>query len=670
MGRNIGATLSLNNGNFFTNMKSAVSAAGGLKSALGSANGALKTHSAMANTVGNTLKSLAGKVLGVVAAYASVSAIKNFGIACVEAANAQTESEKRLEQTMSNVKGTTESQIKSVKKYAAELQGLTTVGDEVSIMGASQLATFQLQSDTIKTLMPSLNDLAVAQYGVAVSGDQMKSMANLVGKVMAGNVSSLSRYGVVMDETQSKLLKTGTESQKAAVLVDVLKQNFGGLSEAMANTPEGRIQQLKNAWGDVQEVVGAKLYPAITSVLTWMTDKIPYIQSALEVSVNAVSPLIDWVAATAIPAIGSAVEYVVNTGRDIYNACEPALSGLKDAFGRLGSAIVDAFSGEGMSMVSNAAQDVFPVLLNTVSGVVDVVAFLVDNFDAFAPALGAVAGAVLAYNVATRLAAMAQWLMNAAMAANPIGILIVAIGALVGAVVALWYKCEGFRNFFIGLWDGLKNTVAGVCDWFVSAFDTAVNGIRAVFTPIGEFFDGLWNGIVEVFSGVGNWFTNAFRGAYNGIKSVFGGIADWFKRIFDGVSNTVKAPINFIIRGLNTLIDGVNKISFDVPSWVPVMGGKKFGFNIPKIPQLATGGIATNPTIAEIGEAGHEAVLPLDVLWRKLDQFADRIISGKKTPANEAAANNNIYITVQGGNDDTDLANKVARRVMEVLNNL
>ena len=94
---------------------------------------------------------------------------------------------------MMNVKGTTLENVNAMKKYARELQGVTTVGDEATIQGASQLATFQLQSSTIKTLLPSLQDLAVSQYGVSVSGDQMQSMANLVGKVMTGNVGALTR---------------------------------------------------------------------------------------------------------------------------------------------------------------------------------------------------------------------------------------------------------------------------------------------------------------------------------------------------------------------------------------------------------------------------------------------------------------------------------------------
>lgn len=82
-------------------------------------------------------------------------------------------------------------------------------------------------------------------------------------------------------------------------------------------------------------------------------------------------------------------------------------------------------------------------------------------------------------------------------------------------------------------------------------------------------------------------------------------------RVWDGIATAIKAPINAIISAINVLIRGLNKIHFDIPKWVPLLGGKSWGFNMPEIPKLAKGGIVTRPTVAMIGEAGPEAVLPL-----------------------------------------------------------
>ena len=111
------------------------------------------------------------------------------------------------------------------------------------------------------------------------------------------------------------------------------------------------------------------------------------------------------------------------------------------------------------------------------------------------------------------------------------------------------------------------------------------------------------------------------------MKTVLNGFKQIFKGVFDALWSIAKAPINLIIKGLNALIRGANKISFDVPDWVPGIGGKKFGFNIPEIPQLARGAIVSQPTRAIIGEAGKEAVIPLENNTEGLELIADKIAS-------------------------------------------
>lgn len=91
--------------------------------------------------------------------------------------------------------------------------------------------------------------------------------------------------------------------------------------------------------------------------------------------------------------------------------------------------------------------------------------------------------------------------------------------------------------------------------------------------------------------------------------------------------SVIKSFINFIIKGINILIGGINKISFDVPYWVPGIGGKTLGFDIPKIPLLAKGAVVSQPTPAVIGDAGAEMVLPLERHTEALDYLADRLAS-------------------------------------------
>lgn len=680
--RQIKATLVLSEGNFFTNVKRASSGLNSLKKNFDKNSSSMKKHTAVLDSTGNSLTSLAKKVAGVAAAYVSISSVTNFMKECVSAADVQAAAEKRLETTIMNVKGATLEGVTAIKNYAAELQGVTTVGDEVTIQGASQLATFQLQSDTIKTLLPSLQDLAVAQYGTAVSGDQMQQMANLMGKVMSGNVSSLSRYGVVMNDTQKKILKTGSESQKAAMLVEVLGQNFGGLAQAMANTPAGRVQQLKNAWGDMQEVIGAKLYPIITNVLTYLTDKIPSIQSAIGGVVDSIIPILSTV-------------------------------------------------WEGIKQGAKTAGDM--------------ISLVKDNWSWLAPVIGGVVGAIVAYKTAVSVATGVQWAMNAAMSANPIGIIIVGIAALIGGLIALYKNCEGFRNavntafstistaakyvweqikivwsavspFFTKIWEGIKVAVSVLKVYLIGMFKTAWetikfcwgnvinffktiwetikgifsvvksvlsgdwqgawNAIKGIVGTWGGFFSGVWEGIKNVFGSVGDWFGSVFTSAWEMVKNAFSNVVGFFQGIWDtiknmftsigttiadGISGAFKSVINAVIKfagGLiNNFIRGINW-AIDKINTIP-------GVNISKLteislPMLAKGGIIRRGGDVIVGERGPEMLsLPRGAQVTPLPAGAT---SGGNTYTNT------FYVTVNA--DDGSAAARFVRQVKEILDNM
>ena len=141
------------------------------------------------------------------------------------------------------------------------------------------------------------------------------------------------------------------------------------------------------------------------------------------------------------------------------------------------------------------------------------------------------------------------------------------------------------------------------------AFNTVLGVISDV---VGSIF-GVLGGLIDFITGI---FTGNWEKAWNGVKDIF-------SNIVNGLVGIIKAPINFIIDAINGFINGLNQIK--IPDWVPVVGG--FSLDIPNIPKLATGGIITAPTAAIIGEAGREAVLPLDRNTSWMDELADKIAS-------------------------------------------
>lgn len=206
---------------------------------------------------------------------------------------------------------------------------------------------------------------------------------------------------------------------------------------------------------------------------------------------------------------------------------------------------------------------------------------------------------------------------------------------------------EGFWNnikaFFSDLWNGLLN--------IVSTIITAIwNVISSIFTTIWEFLSGIvqkiWDTIVGAFTSVRDTIANIFNGIKETVSSVFNALVD-----------IVKAPINGIIGFLNKLIDAMNSLSFDVPDWIPGIGGKKFGFNIPKIPALAQGGYvkANDPRLAVVGDnpTQGEIVAPegklLSIMTQALGSFAAKNSAGEIQAVSSILKSLSSYGNQNGG---------------------
>ena len=201
---------------------------------------------------------------------------------------------------------------------------------------------------------------------------------------------------------------------------------------------------------------------------------------------------------------------------------------------------------------------------------------------------------------------------------------------------------SGVIDFIVGVftgnwskaWDGIKQIFSGVWDIITGILKAFGNFLNYIFTAdwskgfgaLGHILNGffasvsqIWNGIKQVFTGIINFISGVFTGnwskAWDGIKQIFKGIWDTFVGIAKSPINMIVGLINGMISAINVAIRGINKLKWDVPDWVPVIGGQHWGFNISEIgsvPYLAKGGIIDSPTLAMVGEAGREAVVPLE----------------------------------------------------------
>lgn len=182
---------------------------------------------------------------------------------------------------------------------------------------------------------------------------------------------------------------------------------------------------------------------------------------------------------------------------------------------------------------------------------------------------------------------------------NPIGMAITAIATLVLAGIYLYKNWDEVKAKLVELWTAFEEKFPGLAATMKNIYE---GSIKPTIDGIKTTFQGLISFISGVFSG--DW-TKAWEGA----KTSFSGC-------FQALPEFAKGPLNLVISLANKAIAGLNSLgSFTVPDWVPGVGGKSMGINIPQIPMLASGGIATGPSLAMVGEGREpEAILPLSRL--------------------------------------------------------
>ena len=197
----------------------------------------------------------------------------------------------------------------------------------------------------------------------------------------------------------------------------------------------------------------------------------------------------------------------------------------------------------------------------------------------------AVTTALAGLSAAEVVAAAKTWLLNAAMAANPIGLVVAAIAGLVTAFVVLWKKSEKFREFWKDLWEKIKKAVKPVIDFVVKLFKNAWEQIKLVWSVVSAFFSSIWEGIKKIFGPVVDWFKDKFETAvavikavitilveifqnvWEGIKSIFGPVVDWFKEKFETAVLIIKTVISVLVEIFEGIWEAIKKIFEPVVNW-------------------------------------------------------------------------------------------------------
>ena len=342
---------------------------------------------------------------------------------------------------------------------------------------------------------------------------------------------------------------------------------------------------------------------------------------------------------------------------DIAKVAQPVITEFKKVMVEVLQSILAKFKevdlqgliGKISGAIKNLVDKVLPPLMS-------VIEWIIDNLDWLVPVLGTVIGLIAtvtagikAYNAIALIVTATQKALNLVMKANPIGLVITAIGLLVTAFVTLWNKCEGFRNFWKNLWEGIKNIASTVGKALSNIFSSAWNGIKNAWSGTKNFFSGIWNGIKSVFSSVGSFFKNTFTNAWTAVKNVFSTGGKIFNGIKDGIVSTFKTIVNGLIGGINRVVsvpfNAINSVLSKIKA-VSVAGIKPFNWiwtlPVPQIPKLAKGGVVDKATIAQVGEAGKEVIMPLENNTGWIKELAKQLNANGGSTSNNYTINQNF----------------------------
>ena len=458
----------------------------------------------------------------------------------IDAAKDKLKADKLLETNLMKQANFKKEHIQMLKDEASALQDVGVVGDDVAVAGAGQLAVYKLKAEQIKTILPIIDDMVAKEKGFNGTQEDAIAMADVFGKAVEGKTKGLVKYGVSLTDAEEKLFKTMKREQRAEFLNKKLTAAIGGTNKALRETDEGKIVAAKGAWGDMQAELGKKLMPKLGAIAEWFHSKIPAIQDFILSLADKVQELV--------------------------TRAEPYITQIKDIFGKI------------FEKVKPALEETWQILSNAGTVAIDIAQDIINNWDRISPVVYTLVGAIAAYKLvmfgawvyttamvaitkvkmawdaaqaaATGTLTVKQWLLNAAMNANPIGFVITAIALLVGGI---WLLCKNWdlvKKKVVEFWQKLDNNPLGKVLKFIIKFGNPVGAMINAFLFLKDVITENWDTIKSF----GEYIWNGLVGAFNyvseiiiGVCSIIGGI---FTAVWDGV-----------ISALDKLKEGFNKVT-------------------------------------------------------------------------------------------------------------
>ena len=390
-----------------------------------------------------------------------------------------------------------------------------------------------------------------------------------------------------------------------------LLESFSGFFEKI----RGHIDNFYNSvfkpiWEKVVEVFNWVWTEGLQPLTEKFVNAVMVIANEITIFYNKVlAPIIDWIINNILPPIVNVVNGIIETVGKIVVAISGFIGGIVDMIKGIIQFIVGVFTGD-WGKAWDGIKNIFKGFWEAIKGIIDT--------------LLAVLGGICDFVVDVLAAAFKiAW----------------------EAIKLVWSQVVAF---FQAVWNGIVQAFSAVGTWFANIFTQAWNGIKNAWSGVTSWFSGLWNSITGVFNGVGTWFSQKFSAAWQAVKNVFSGWGSFFSGLWNTIKNTfsnlgtsianaisgaVKKGINGVITMIENTINGAINLINGAINLINKIPGVSIG-KIKKLslPKLARGGIVDEATVAMIGEAGKEAVVPLENNTEWMDKLAEKLAARSAAP--------------------------------------
>ena len=429
----------------------------------------------------------------------------------------------------------------------------------------------------------------------------------------------------------------------AGVVWDVIGNIFdalGGLIDFIAGVFTGDWQR---AWEWIKTFFSA-IWDAIKNIVSavWSAIK-AIISTALGVISSVISAVLNTIK-TIFQTIWEAIKTLINT---VWNAIKSIISTTINAISTIISTVLNA--------IKTTFSTIFESIKNTVTTIFNAIkTFITTTINTISTTLSTVLN-IIKTTFSTILESIKNTVTTVFNAiktfiTTTINTISTTISTVLNVIKTTFSTIlESIKNTVTTVFNAIKSTITTIINAISTTISTVLNSIKTTFstilesikTTVNTIFNAIkstittimgtiQSGISTALSSIKTTWSNMWESMKTTVINIFNGIWSAIKGVINSIIGGIEKMANGVINGINGMIRALNKLSFDVPDWVPEIGGKTFGFNIStigniSIPRLAKGGVVDQATIAMIGEAGQEAVVPLENNTGWMDKVAARI---------------------------------------------